>query len=178
MRRFRIPPFATLSTLLCPTVALLSGCVTTDEEPGAAIGLPAAAFAEADKDDDGKLSEEELASHQHQEALAEFDLNDDKLITAKEWAAVKPTAGENDENFDRLDKDGDGRIDEDEALDFISGNENFTDSFEAIDQNQDSHLHWKEVADADPESVDFSLFPKLPPAPESGESDSTPASEE
>ena len=134
----------------------LGACQTLESENNAAMDQ--ASFAMADSDDDGKLSKTELAKHQHKEALAEFDLNNDGLISSSEWASAKPSAGENDKHFNQLDKNGDGHIAQDEAILFVSEHVSFSDIFEKLDKNSDSHLHWEEFAEAEPDTINLTLF--------------------
>tara|TARA_R110000850_G_scaffold239282_1_gene364094 strand:+ start:191 stop:679 length:489 start_codon:yes stop_codon:yes gene_type:complete len=138
--------------------ALIAGCLTTESQPPGVAGIDQPAFTGADTDANGKLSQSELAKLLHKEALAEFDLNDDNLISADEWASVKPSAIENDELFSRLDKNNDSEIDEVEAMRFITEHDKFGDSFKTLDQNGDAHLHWEELSEADPAAVDFTLL--------------------
>lgn len=134
----------------------LPGCRTMESDSEAAMDK--ATFAIADQNDDGKLSKTELAEYKHKEALVEFDLDGDKLISASEWASAKPSAGENDEHFNQLDKNGDGQIAGDEAVLFVSEHVRFSDVFEKIDKNSDGHLHWEEFAEAEPDAVNVTLF--------------------
>ena len=137
-------------------LAFLPGCQTMESENTPAMDQPT--FAIADQNEDGKLSKTELAEHKHQEALAEFDLNNDNLISAEEWASAKPSAGENDEHFNQLDKNGDGNVTKDEAVLFVTEHVSFSDIFEDLDKNSDDHLHWEEFAEAEPDSVNITLF--------------------
>lgn len=152
--------FATLSGILL-AVSLLAvsftGCRTIEEKPTTSL-IDEPSFAIADLNDDGKLSKRELAKYKHQEALAEFDLNNDGMISAEEWAAAKPSAGENDEHFNRLDKNSNGHIEEEEAILFVSEHVSFSDIFKKLDSNGDDHLHWEEFAEAEPSSVNLTLF--------------------
>ncbi len=135
-----------------------TACRTIDGPKPFAAGIDRTSFIKADTDTDGKLSQTELAIHLHEEALAEFDLNDDRLISAAEWAAAKPSASEEDGHFNLLDKDTNGKVDQDEAVLYITEHVKFGDSFKEIDQNGDFHLHWQEFIENDPTSVDFVLF--------------------
>ncbi|MEM9283067.1 MAG: hypothetical protein AAGA96_14665 [Verrucomicrobiota bacterium] len=136
----------------------LTSCRTVDEGPEQTEFMSQTAFGIADENADGRLSQNELAQHLHREALAEFDLNDDNLISAAEWAAAKPSEADNDENFNLLDKNSDSKITQDEAILYITEHVKFGDSFRKVDQNGDFHLHWEEFAENPPESVDFILF--------------------
>lgn len=135
---------------------ILQGCRTVESENQGAMDQPT--FTMADRNDDGKLSKQELAEHKHKEALAEFDLNNDNLISASEWASAKPSAGERDEHFNQLDKNGDGHIAREEAVLFVAEHVSFSDIFENLDKNGDDHLHWEEFAEAEPDSVNITLF--------------------
>lgn len=151
------------SFLILPLL-ILTGCRTLEEEMAAPAKITQATFAMADGDNDGKLSAAELAAHRHREALAEFDLDSDERISAAEWAAAKPSAGEEKPRFKALDEDGDGFIDEDEAIRFITGHADFREQFQKFDQNGDSSLHWEEVDAASPDSLNVSLFSTSPGA--------------
>lgn len=150
-------PAIFLTPLALVGVMCAGGCRTLDEQtsPNA---IDPTTFAMADRNDDGKLSPEELARYRHREALAEFDLNGDNLISSSEWAAAKPSAGEQDEHFNRLDKDGDGHVAESEAVLFVTEHVSFSDIFEKLDRNSDEHLHWEELAQGEPDSFNITLF--------------------
>ncbi len=137
---------------------LLTGCVTTEEEMAEGRALDQAAFGRADHDGDGKVSKSELARHMHREALAEFDLNNDNFISNEEWRVTHQNPELTDEHFNRLDKDGDGRVGEDEAVKFITEHVSFGDAFKELDQNGDLHLHWEEYADGEEGILNISLF--------------------
>lgn len=150
---------------LSPITAFLSsGCRTLEEGEGKAGRFDQAMFAAADTDGDGKLSKPELALHQHREALAEIDLDDDSQISAAEWAAAKPSAGENDQHFKQLDKNNDGKVAEDEAVSFITEDVEFGDSFQKLDTNGDSHLHWEEIEAGSSAELNETLFSTPPNA--------------
>ena len=136
----------------------LPGCRTMDSSEAEATIIDQAAFAGADSNADGKLSQEELAGHLHKEALAEFDLNEDNYISAQEWALAKPSAGDDDPFFNKLDKDRDGKVAQEEAIVYINEHIQFGDSFSELDQDGDFHLHWEEFAENEPASVNFVLF--------------------
>lgn len=100
-------------------VVVLPGCRTIENEE-AQNTFDQAAFASADTDGNGRLTEHELALHKHREALAEFDLDNDNHISAAEWAAARPGADEQDEHFNKLDKNSDGTVSEQESVLFIT----------------------------------------------------------
>ncbi|MEM7601434.1 MAG: hypothetical protein AAF357_08465, partial [Verrucomicrobiota bacterium] len=125
------PRFAITPTLL--TLLMLSSCRTINEDLPDPAKMTQATFAIADTNSDGKLSLAELATFQHREALAEFDLDNDENISIAEWAAARPSAGEEDPHFKALDKDGDGQISEKEAVAFITGNSGFGKQFRKLD---------------------------------------------
>ena len=139
-------------------IAALPGCRTMNSSGAEATTIDQAAFAGADSNADGKLSQEELAGHLHKEALAEFDLNEDNHISAQEWALAKPSAGDDDPFFNRLDKDSDGTVAREEAILYITEHVQFGDSFSDLDRNGDFHLHWEEFTANEPASVRFVLF--------------------
>lgn len=139
----------------------LAGCRTTGTEE-AQNSFDQATFASADTDGNGRLTEHELALHKHREALAEFDLDNDSHISAAEWTAARPSSGEQDEHFNQLDKDSDGKISEQEGVRFITENASFDDMFKKYDTNGDFHLHWEEIDEGSPKGMNITLF-SLPP---------------
>lgn len=143
--------------------AHLSGCRTTGNGD-AQSAFDQAAFASADTDGNGRLTEHELALHKHREALAEFDLDDDNHISAAEWAAARPDAGEQDEHFNKLDKNSDGKISEEEGVQFITEHVSFGDMFKKYDANGDYHLHWEEIDEGAPTEMNITLFSLHPDA--------------
>lgn len=134
-------------------------CRTLEEEDRVASTFDQPGFAKADMDANGKLSPAEIARYKHEEALAEFDLNRDNYISEEEWNATQMAPpGTEDEHFNRLDKNGDGKIAEEEAILFITEHVSFKDAFKDLDQNGDEHLHWEEYAAGEPGSLNFTLF--------------------
>jgi Ca2+-binding EF-hand superfamily protein len=146
-----------LSVTLLITV-LLSSCRTVEEETQYTAGINPAAFKSADSNSDEKLSQTEMAEHLHREALNEFDLNEDGFISSEEWAITKTPSPESNEHFNQVDKNGDDRIDQDEAITYITDHVKFGDAFSEIDRNGDFHLHWEELTENDPTTVNFVLF--------------------
>lgn len=136
----------------------LSSCVTTEEELAQQSGMDQAAFGRTDADGDGKVSQRELAKHMHREALAEFDLNGDNYISMEEWSSTHQNPELTDEHFNRLDKDGDGHVREEEAVKFITEHVSFGNAFKKLDKNGDNHLHWEEYADGEKGSLNITLF--------------------
>ncbi|MEM1444020.1 MAG: hypothetical protein AAGF67_16855 [Verrucomicrobiota bacterium] len=143
----------TNSTFLILFAVGLTSCRTIEEKSLAPKKMTQAEYATADSDGDGKLTKEEAATYLHREALAEFDLDDDSQISKKEWAAARPSAGEDDPAFQALDQDGDGQVTEEEAVEFLLENEAFLDPFEKLDTNDDDNLLWEEI-----EAGDSALF--------------------
>ena len=158
MRRISSIAQSVLCIAAVSGIAALPGCRTMDSSEAKATIIDPAAFAGADSNADDKLSQEELAGHLHKEALAEFDLNEDSHISAQEWALAKPSAGDEDPFFNRLDKDGNGKVAREEAILYITEHVQFGDSFSDLDRNGDFHLHWEEFAENEPASVSFVLF--------------------
>lgn len=159
-RRFLLWPFA---VALCLPV-LLPGCRTLEDEAAEDGGFDQAAFGKADENGDGKLSKDELALHKHREALAEFDADRDNHISAEEWKQARPSSADSDEHFNRLDKNGDGLIAEDEAVLFITEHVDFGDSFKKLDADGDFHLHWEEIDAGAPTELNVTLFSVHPDA--------------
>ena len=146
-------------------IAFLANSCRTIEDKGVLSGkMTQTQFASADLDSDGKLTKKEAATHLHQEALAEFDLDNDSHISASEWAAARPSAGESEPHFNNLDKNDDGRVAQDEAVQFITDHVNFGDQFKDLDENGDFHLHWEEIDAGAPTSLNVTLFSIHPDA--------------
>ncbi len=151
-------PTLRLAPLLALATLVTSGCRTLNDTPGAEEGITQAVFATIDADSNGKSSAAEMAAYQHHEALAEFDLNDDKQISIKEWRVAKPSAPADAPHFKRLDQNGDGQVAEDEAVTFITANEDFKAAFAALDENKDTFLTWEEYAAGDSDALVVPLF--------------------
>lgn len=147
-----------LTVLVTLVFLSTSGCRTLNENSAAEEGINQAVFATIDADSDGKSSATEMATYQHREALAEFDLDDDKQISLNEWRVAKPSTTEDAPNFKRLDQNSDGKISEDEAVALITANENFIAAFAALDENEDSFLTWEEYEAGDSEALVVPLF--------------------
>ena len=147
-----------LTSLLALATFGTSGCRTMNDTPGAEEGINQAVFATIDADSDGKSSAAEMAAYQHHEALAEFDLNDDQQISVKEWRVAKPSAPSDAPHFKRLDQNGDEQVAEDEAVTFITANEDFIAAFAALDENKDGFLTWEEYAAGDSDALVVPLF--------------------
>ena len=147
-------------------VGLLASCKTIETEPGETGLIDQPTFALIDLDNDGKVSPSEMAKHQHQEGIAEFDLDDDKQISAAEWKAAKPSTAANNEDFTRLDLKKDGNLNEDEAVLSITGHAPYREAFKKMDTNGDGHLHWEEYVKGDRASLNVTLFsgPAVVPA--------------
>lgn len=147
-----------LAPLLALAILGTSGCRTLNEDSNAEEGISQAVFAAIDADSDGKSSAAEMAAHQHREALAEFDLDDDKQISVREWRVAKPSAPADAPHFKRLDQNGDEKITEEEAVTFITANEEFKAAFAALDENEDTYLTWEEYAAGDSKALIVPLF--------------------
>lgn len=148
----------TLSLFVVLAALSMSSCRTLNDSATAEDGIKQAFFAAVDADSDGKSSASEIAAYQHHEALAEFDLDDDKQISLKEWQVAKPSAPADAPHFKRLDQNGDGKIAEDEAVPLITANEDFKAAFAALDENEDTFLTWEEYDAGDSEALVVPLF--------------------
>lgn len=147
-----------LTVLVALSVFGTSGCRTLDDNSAAEEGINQAVFATIDADSDGKSSATEMAAYRHREALAEFDLNDDKHISLNEWRVAKPSAAEDTPHFKLLDQNGDEKISEEEAVALITANEDFTAAFAALDGNEDTFLTWEEYEAGESEALVVPLF--------------------
>lgn len=152
------------SSILLAAAALFGSSCRTLEDGRSEVSFDQAAFASADTDGNGRLTDHELATHLHREALAEFDLDNDNHISASEWAASRPDIAEDDSRFNKLDKDGDGKISEAEGVQFITQHVEFGDRFKKFDENGDFHLHWEEIEAGAPEELNVTLFSFHPDA--------------
>lgn len=139
-------------------IVFLSSCRTIDDELAKVGAVDQSTFALIDEDSDGKVTIKELAAYKHAEGLAELNLNDDKNISLEEWLAAKPSAGENDKHFRFLDTDKDKVISEAEAISFLTANETFRTSFEALDEDEDGSLVWEEYEKLSPESLNVLMI--------------------
>ena len=158
-----------LRLLMSVVVGLLASCKTIETEPEEAGLIDQPTFALIDLDNDGRVSPSEMAKHQHQEGLAEFDLNDDKQISAEEWKAAKPSTAANNDDFTRLDLNKDGKLNEDEAVLSITNHALYREAFKKMDTNGDGHLHWEEYVKGDRASLNVTLLSGpavVPPAPD------------
>lgn len=129
----------------------LSSCVTTEEGSSskAHLGMESH-FNAADGDKNGKLSIDEVASFHHDELLALYDLDGDQHLSAAEWNSAHPTAAESDPRFNQIDRNGDKKLSEEEALTWVTEHVSFGDAFAKYDADGDFHLHWKELDEGAP----------------------------
>ncbi len=158
--RNRMSQISIFNKLAMATVLLsLSGaCVTVPQDSSDAEDFTASQFAAADTDKDSKLSRKEVATYLHNEALAEFDMNNDGFIGSAEWALTNLAPGKEDEHFNRIDKNSDGKIEKSEAVLFVTEHVSFKDIFKKLDQSRDDQLHWEEITAAEPGSLNVTLF--------------------
>lgn len=150
-------------TGLILVVGLLPACKTLETDAVPMSSIDQATFALIDLDQDGKVSLEEMAKHKHQEGISEFDLDNDRQISAAEWTAAKPSDPATAEHFKILDINQDGKIAEDEAVLYIGDQLSFREAFKKMDLNGDRHLHWEEYAKGKPETLNITLFSAKPP---------------
>jgi hypothetical protein len=151
----KFPAFPFIPLLLC-TGFFLCSCQTMDTSNGEGA-LDQAGFALIDMDGDGKVSLPEMAKYKHREGLAEVDTDDDKVISISEWNAAKPSDAANGGHFQQLDSNGDDRITEEEAVQYILTHSTFPDAFKAIDRDADGFLLWEEYSAGDPSTLDVTL---------------------
>lgn len=163
MSAFAFIPKAIVTLLGAASLAIFhSSCRTIEPDPEASGVVNQPTFALADLDGDGKVSPREMAKFKHQEALAEFDLDDDKQISLEEWKVAKPSSPAGEESFRRLDRDSDGKVTEEEAVLSITEVPAFREGFSRMDRNGDGYLHWEEYAAGDGTSLNVTLFSDAP----------------
>lgn len=113
---------------------------------------------EADRDNDGELSERELALRDHRKQLEIYDLNDDKKISKEEWKAANSKDRKRAEKFFMIDKDEDGEIDEDEALRFLKERISIDSTYVDAKSEDSGKATEDKISDAAPSEVRFTLF--------------------
>lgn len=142
------------------TAAFLLGCQTVDQP--ASTPSPyldhKPHFQKADANRDGKLNRHEIAMHHHREELQKYDLDRDNRISQAEWESAHPSLADRDEHFNKVDKNSDGHISDNEALLFITEHVSFSDPFIKHDLDGDSQLHWKEIDEGAPAELRVTLF--------------------
>jgi hypothetical protein len=139
---------------------LLPACETMETEPmtvASHVG-DQGNFTSADLNRDGKLTADEVARYHHREDPAKYDLDQDNHISKAEWAAVNSSITDSDAHFNRVDKDGNGKIGEDEAVLFVTEHISFGDEFKKYDLDGDSQLHWKELEGKEPTEMRLTLM--------------------
>ncbi len=149
---------------VCPLAAtllaasLFAGCRTTPPQSfsdPAAVDQPT--FALIDVNGDGKLSPAEMAAFQHEEGLAEVDLDNDKRVSLVEWKAVRPSATGDGGTFEVLDLNQDGHLSGEEAIAHITAQASYQTAFREMDTDGDGHLHWEEYAAGNAASLNVTL---------------------
>jgi len=163
-------------TGLILVIGFFPACKTLETDAIPMSSIDQATFALIDLDQDSKVSLEEMAKHKHQEGISEFDLDNDRQISAAEWTAAKPSDPATAEHFKILDINQDGKIAEDEAVLYIGDQLTFREAFKKMDLNGDRHLHWEEYAKGKPETLNITLFSAKPPVRKAPAMPASPAS--
>lgn len=114
--------------------------------------------AEADRNKDGELSERELALQDHRKQLEIYDLNDDKKISKDEWKAANQKDQKRAEKFFMIDKDEDGEIDEDEALQFLKERISVESTYVDAKSEESGNALEDKISENAPSEVRFTLF--------------------
>jgi Ca2+-binding EF-hand superfamily protein len=127
-----------------------TGCSTVRERGQFTPGL--------DLDGDGVISRDELARKVHDDSLDATDLNGDNYISYSEWASAHPAPGQADKHFNRIDKDGDGKIEMEEGVLYINEHVRFGDLFSEIDQDTDGTIQFREYSDQEDDKVEFTIL--------------------
>lgn len=113
---------------------------------------------ESDLNDDGNLSGRELALKDHREKLKVFDLNHDNQISEEEWKAANKDAPERNGKFNLIDKDQDGEINEDEAVNFLMERISIEDTVSESATGEEGDAIESDIEENAPSEVRFTLF--------------------
>lgn len=100
----------TAAALLLPVLSIFVGCSSPAKSP-AKKGNLIAQFHRADTNQDGKVSLEEFRYLMIEDMFAMFDHNEDGFVTREEFVQ----AGGSPATFEKLDRNGDGRVTLEEA---------------------------------------------------------------
>lgn len=114
--------------------------------------------AEADRNEDGELSERELAQQDHRKQLEIYDLNDDKMISKDEWKAANKKDEKRAEKFFLIDKDENGEIDENEAFRFLKERISVDSTYVDATGEGPKDTTKPEISENAPSEVRFTLF--------------------
>lgn len=114
--------------------------------------------AKADLDEDGDLSDRELALRDHREKLKLYDLNHDNQISEDEWKAANKDAPERNGKFNLIDKDQDGEINEDEAMNFLMERISVGDVISESAAGEAGDTIESDIEENAPSEVRFTLF--------------------
>ena len=114
--------------------------------------------AEADRNEDGKLSDRELALQDHRRQLEIYDLNRDKKISEEEWKAANKEDRTRDDKFFLVDKDEDGEIDEEEAVGFLMDRISVASTYVDATGDESTDVTENEIQENAPAEVRFTLF--------------------
>jgi Ca2+-binding EF-hand superfamily protein len=155
-----LDPIARLIRLLHDADANEDGQVTFEELQAVAPELTEERFNELDKNDDNVITGEDLPEHHGPDdyirhLLEEADADENSEVTFEELQAVLPELTQ--EQFDRLDQNGDGVISEDDKPDDSLPptddlREALLRALVRADTNHDGALDFAEIADAFPDA--------------------------
>ncbi|MDF1657538.1 MAG: hypothetical protein P1U58_07990 [Verrucomicrobiales bacterium] len=134
-------------------VVPLAKVTPNDDEETTSVDL-----VKADRNDDGKLTEREVALHDHRAQLSIYDLNDDKKISNEEWKAANREKRERNEKFFLVDKNEDGQIDEDEAIRFVMERISLSSTYIDAAKDENADIIEDAVEEEAPSEVRVTLF--------------------
>lgn len=107
---------------------------------------------------DGEPTLRELALRDHRRQLEIYDLDDDSAISEDEWKAANRDDLARGEKFFLVDKNEDGKIDEDEAVRFVMERVSLASTYLDVTEEDGSDFLENEIKEHAPSEVRFTLF--------------------